>query len=284
MKKTLVPFLLFFLLPHSRLGALPASLENGDYKVGLSETLPGLDNQGVPPTGAAITVTVTDKFRSNTMLYNVDAYAINSYFLLEDTLNLVARTTVAGNQVPLRFDFLQLALANPPDSRQFKNLRQYSLSPDHRSLLVVMDQGDDKPPLVGMADLSNPPARMGLIYGQPAGVNLFKAAFAGPVSTLVLNDPVGWTADGGTAAFVLSVGDGSQDAQGKPVVKDYLAVLQQTDKGWTGWAQPADLSPYHFHQGGVVTDLQCSGGQARLFLTDQNSTSPAEVDFKLSPP
>lgn len=285
MKKAALTFCLFGLLPCARLWAVPATLENGDYKVLLSETLPGLDSQGTPPTGVGITITVTDKFRSTTTLYPVDGYAINIYFLLGDSLNLLSRTTLMGNnQAAYRYNFLQLALENPPDSRLYKNLQQFFFSPDQRSLLAVIDNGEGKPPLVGLASLENSPARMAPLYADSMGVNLFKAAFSGPVSTLAVNDLVGWAADGQTAVFVLSVGDGSQDAQGKPVLKDYLAVVQQTDKGWTASAQPADLSAYHFHQGGVITDLQVNGDQARLFLTDQNSTSPSEVDFKLSPP
>ena len=284
MKKTAFVLFLFSLLPCSPLWAVPGTLENNDYKVTLSETLPGLDSQGSPPSGVGITITVADKFRSTATLYPLDGYAVNVYFLLGDSLNLLSRTTLMGNQLAYRYNFLQLALSNPPDSRLYKDLRQFSFSPDQRSLLAVIDGGEGKPPLVGLVSLDNPPARMSLLYGEPMGINLFKGGFSSPVSNLVVNDPVGWAADGLTAAFVLSVGDGSQDAQGKPALKDYLAVLQQTDKGWGASVQPLDLSAYHFHQGGVVTDLQVGGGQARLFLTDQNSTSPSEVDFKLSPP
>lgn len=284
MKKTVLSLCLLGLLPCSRLWAVPGTVENNDYKATISETLPGLDSQGSPPSGVGITITVADKFRSTTTLYPLDGYAVNVYFLLGDSLNLVSRTTLMGNQVAYRYNFLQLALSNPSDSRLYKGFRQFSFAPDQRSLLAVIDGGDGKPPLIGLASLENPPARMVILYGEPMGANIFKSAFSSPVSTLALNDPVGWAADGQTAAFVLSVGDGSQDAQGKPVLKDYLAVLQQTDKGWGASAQPVDLSAYHFHQGGVVTDLQIGGGQARLFLTDQNSTSPSEVDFKLAPP
>lgn len=277
-------FPLSFFYTGSFLGAAPAQLENNDYKVTLSETLPGIDGSGAfLPSDAAITVTVTDKFRSQQTFYPLKVYAIANYFLLGDTLNLVARATLLNTPTGPRYTFIQLNLSNPSDSRQFQNLQQYSLSPDQQNLLAVVDNGGGAPG-IGMARLTDDPMGMGWIYAEPAGANLFKASFAAPVSAFTFYDPVGWSADSLSAAFLFSIDDGTKDAQGKAVLKDYLANLELADKNWKATAQPLDLSSYHFHSGAALTDLRCDGQKAALFLTQDNSSNPVEVDFKLTPP
>jgi hypothetical protein len=256
-------------------------LENNDYKITLSETLPGIDSQSPLPPDAAITVTVNDKLHSRETLFPLKAFAIPNYFFLGDTLNLVARTTAMGSQpVPL-YSFIQLALSNPSDSRQFQNLRQYSLSPDQQNLLAVVYQAD-APPLVGITRLMDSPVETKWIYAEPARVNLFKASFGAPVTALTLWDPVGWSADSLSAAFLFTVDDGSRDAKGNPIPKDFLADLEWTDKGWQASAQPVNLTDYRFHAGAALTDVRISGGKIGLFLASDSSTNPVEVDFDLN--
>lgn len=282
MRKTIGAFILLSALS-SNLWAIPGQVENNNYKVVLSETLPGIDGPGILlAPDAAITVTVTDKFRSQQVSYPLKAYAIRSYFLLGDNLNLVTRTSLATDPSP-RYGFLQLNLPSPSDSRQFENLKQYSLSPDQQVLLLVADKGPGAP-WVGIAQLADNPLSLQWLYAEAAGVNLFKSVFAAPVSTLTISDPVGWAADSLSAAFLISVGDGSLDAQGKPLLKDYLAGLERTDTGWKATVQPVDLSAYHFHSGAALTDLRCDGQKISLFLTSDNATNPVEVDFKLNLP
>lgn len=285
-------FLLFISLG-AQLWAHPGVAENIDYKVTLSETLPGIDAQGTLPTDAAITVTVLDKLHSVQTYYPLKVYSINSYFLLNDTLNLIARTTLQGSQTAPHYNFLQLNLSNPGDSRQFTNLRQFSFSPDNQTLFAVRDASDSTladwpqaqfiPPKIGLIRLGDAPVQWDWIYAEPVGINLFKGSFQAPVTALTIYDPVGWSADSLSAVFLFSVDDGTRDTHGQPLLKDYLADLDLSDKGLTAAAQPVDLSPYGFHQGAAITDLQCAGGKASLFLTQENSTHPAQVDFKLSP-
>ncbi len=132
--------------------------------------------------------------------------------------------------------------------------------------------------------MAESPLNLQWLYAEPAGINLFKAAFTSPVSALVLQEPVGWAADSLSGAFLFSVGDGSQDAQGKPMLKDYLTGLEQANGEWKVTVQPVDLSAYHFHAGAALTELRCDGRKISLFLTSDNSTNPVEVDFKLNPP
>lgn len=283
MKKAVLPLALFIFFLCTNLLAAPGQLENSDYKVTISETLPGIDsNQALLPPDAAITVTVTDKFRSQQTLYPLKAYAVQNYFFLGDTLNLVARTTLANASTGPRYSFIQLSLSNSQDSRQFPNLRQVSLSPDQQTLLAVMDNGTT-PPLLGLSQLVDGPPSLVWLYAEPAGINHFKAAFSAPVTALTLNDPVGWAADSLSAAFLLTVDDGTRDAQGKPVFKDILADLELSDNQWKVSCHSVDLSSYHFHTGAALSDLQCSGGQAKLFFASDNSTNPVEADFQLSP-
>lgn len=268
----------------SSLWAVPAQVENNDYKVTLSETLPGIDGPGfLPSPNAGITVTVTDKFRSQQVSYPLKAYAIASYFLSGDDLNLVARTTLINNPNGPRYDFIQLNLSSPSDSHQLQNLEQYYFSPDQQNLLLVADKSPDTP-WVGIAQLAQNPLALQWLYAESAGINLFKTAFAAPVSALTLSSPVGWAADSLSGAFLFSVDDGSRDPQGKPLLKDYLAELEQTNAEWKVTVQPVDLSAYHFHTGAALTDLRCDGRKISLFLTSDTSTNPVEVDFKLNPP
>ncbi len=288
MQSAISAFFLFCLIPLPLLWAAPGQVENMDYKAVISETLPGIDNNTANPAqqlpaDAGITVTVTDKFRSQQTLYPLKAYAVNGYFLLGDTLNLVARTTLINSPDGPRYSFLQLNLPNPPDSRQFQNLRQYSLSPDQQILMVLMDNGGS-PPLLGLSRLTDSPAGLAWIYAEPAGVNLFKSAFAAPVTALTLNEPVAWAADSLSAVFLLTADDGTKDAQGKPVLKDYLADLELTDNAWKVSAREVDLSSYHFHSGEVLTNLQYAAGEAKLFFTSQDSANPVEADFPAASP
>src|SRR5579859_849189 len=113
----------------SPLAAVPGHLENGDYKVSLSETLPGLDDQtplGAPPT---ITAAVVDKFRSTQTTFPLNFYAIPQFFLSGENLNLLGRTNLKSSPEGFRYSFLQISLSNPPDSREFRPLKQYSFSP-----------------------------------------------------------------------------------------------------------------------------------------------------------
>ena len=137
--------------------------------------------------------------------------------------------------------------------------------------------------MLGITHLTDSPLNMEWLYSEPARVNLFKAAFQAPVTALSLSDPVGWSADSLSAAFLFSVDDGTRDAQGKPVWKDYLAALSWSE-GWKASAQAVDLSPYHFHAGAALTDLRYDGRQAQLFFTSDNSTNPVEADFKTDSP
>ncbi len=283
MKPSALLALALALFPAPALWAVPAQVENAGYKVTISETLPGIDSQSILPPGAAITVSVQDKFRSTITTYPIQAYAINDYSLLGDSLNLVGRTTLVGSQQPLRYSLTQLALSNPQDSRQFQNLKKFSLSPDNQNLLAVIDQGEGKSGLVGVIRLGNSPASVDWIYAEPGQVNQFKAAFAGPVTDFILQDPVGWAADSESGAFLFSVENGVKDAQGQPVLKDYLADLELGDKGWAASAQAVDLSAYHYHNGAVVTDLRCSDGKIALFITSDSNSNPVEVDFKPAP-
>ena len=266
--------------------AAPAQLENNDYKVAISETLPGIDAGGaILAPGAGITVTVTDKFRSQQSRMVLTGYAIPNYFLLGDTLNLILRTTPLNTPTGPRYSFLQVELGGGL-SNQFAGLRQYSFSPDQQNLLAVVDNGPG-PVEVGVASLADNAAEDSLemrwLYAEPARVNQFKSAFSGPVTALTVNDPVGWSADSLSAAFLFTVDDGTRDAQENPVLKDYLASLVLGDKGWMASAQPVDLSSYHFHSGAALTDLRSDGRKARLFFTSDKSTSPVEADFSLSP-
>jgi hypothetical protein len=282
--KTPVSLPLLFLLSTSPLWAVPGQLENNDYKISLSETLPGIDssNAFLPPD-AAITVTVTDKFRSQQTFYPLKVYSIANYFLLGDTLNLVARTSLINNPAGPQYSFIQLNLSDPSNSRQFPDLRQYSLSPDQQNLLAVVDNPGGAPG-IGLARLADGPAQLGWIYSEPAGVNLLRASFTAPVTALTLWAPAGWSADSLSLSFLFSVDDGTRDSGGKPVWKDYLADLELADKGWKVSSQAVDLSSYHFHAGAALTDLRFDGQKAALFLTQDNATNPVEVDFKPTPP
>lgn len=276
---------LISLCAFSSAGAVPGNLENNDYKITLSETMPGIDDQAFSNPNMAITITVQDKFRNTGSFFPLQqVYSINDYFLLGDTLNLIGRTSPKWDQGKPVFNLTQLNLASNPDSRQFKGLKQFSISSDNQSVLAILDGGDGKPSLVGLIRLSPAPARLGWIYAEPAGVNLLKKTLNGPLKTIILTDAVGWAADGLSAAFILTVDDGTPDAQGKALLKDYLVNLQVSDDTMKASAQPVDLSAYHVRDGGVITKIACSPDKATLFFTQANSTDLLPVDFKFSAP
>lgn len=284
MKPVLLGLCLLYITPASALWAAPGQLENNNYKVVFSETLPGIDSPGaILPPGAGITVTVTDKFRSQQVNYPLTGYAVPNYFLLNDTLNLILRATLANSPTEARYNFLQLDLSDSSNSHQLTNLRQYSFSPDRQNLFMVVAQ-DNGAPWLGLARLAENPLDLQWLYAEGAGANVFKSTFQGPVTALTVWAPVGWSADSLSAAFLFSVDEGAKDGQGNPALKDVLAFLELGDKGWQASARPVDLSSYHFHAGAALTDLKYDGQKARLFFTSDRSTTPVEADFNLTQP
>ncbi|HJT23056.1 MAG TPA: hypothetical protein VJ873_00655, partial [bacterium] len=173
MRQTFLPLALFIFSLCSQLWAAPATLENNDYKVTFSETLPGIDAGGaLLMPGAGVTLTVTDKFRSQQILYPLQGYAVPNDFLLGDTLNLILRTTLINTPSGPRYNFIQLDLANPSDSHQFSGLSQYSFSPDQQNIFLVVDKGEGAPWL-GLSQLTGNPLSMQWLYAEGAGINLF---------------------------------------------------------------------------------------------------------------
>lgn len=279
MKKIFFPPLGLWLLMPGLAGAVPGTVENLTFKATLSETLPGIDNQTPLPPNAGITITIQDKTRNNAFEFPLQAYSAPVYFLMRDTLDVVARTTLMGAQPVPFYDFLQLDLANPSQSRRYSGLRQFSLSPDQQSLLMVLDKGEAAPWLA-LARLDGGPAQVSWLYAEGPKVNLFQDAFTGPVTGLVLNEPIAWSPDSLLAAALLSVKSGEKDGQGNDLWKDCLARMEWGEKGWKVTAKTLDLSKYRFHRGSALTDLKVLNDRVALFLTQDDSTTPVEVDVK----
>jgi hypothetical protein len=272
-------FFLIFVLVYTRLWAVPATVENLDYKVTLSETLPGLDDQAVPQIGPTITVTVQDKFRSTGTVYPLSVYAINDYALSGDNLNLLCRVTPKISDGGPRYTFIQLNLSSPSDSRQFQPLKKFSFSPGNQYLLAVFD-GKDQPDPIGLVQLDGP-AKLGWLYSAKSGVNFFQKALPAMSQGIVLNDPVGWSGDSSDALFVASAGDGTQDAQGQLVQKDYLVRLGLDGDDFKLAAEPVDLSAYHYRNGSIISDVKYSVDKASLIFSQSNSSDILQDDVPL---
>ena len=261
------------------LWAVPATVETLDYKITLSETLPGLDDQSVPQMGPTITVTIQDKFRSTGMVYPLSVYAINDYALSGDYLNLLCRITPKISDGGPRYTFIQLNLSSPSDSRQFQPLKIFSFSPGNQYLLATFD-GKDQPDSIGLIQLDGP-AKLGWLYSDKSAVNLFQKALPSMTQGILLNNPVGWSGDSSTAVFVASSSDGTRDAQGNAVQKDYLARLELNGDNFKLAAEPVDLSPYHYRNGSIISDLKCSLDKATFFFSQSNSSDILKADFPL---
>lgn len=262
--------------------AFPATVENLRFKASFSETLPGLDDQSPLPSNAGITITIQDKTHNNAFEFPLQAYSVPAYFLVRDTLNVLSRTTLMGTQPVPFYDFLQLDLANPSQSKRYSHLRQFSVSPDQQSLLMVLDQGNASPWLA-LARLDEGPAQVSWVYAESPQVNLFQKAFSGPISGLVVNEPIGWSADSLMGAVLLSVDLGAKDGQGKVLWSDFLTRMEWTEKGWKITTQALDLSKNGFHAGSALTDLKVLNDHVALFLAQDDSTTPVEVDVKEKP-
>ncbi len=278
---TLIKIYFFFVLIGfcSPLWAVPATVENLDYKVTLSETLPGLDDQTIPQMGPTITVTIQDKFRSSGVVYPLSVYAINDYALSGNYLNLLCRVTPKVSDAGPRYTFIQLNLSSPSDSRQFQPLKIYSFSPGNQYLLTSFD-GKDQPDSIGLIQLDGP-AKLGWIYSNKNATNLFQKALPTLTQGITLNNPVGWSGDSSTAVFVVSANDGTQDAQGKWVQKDYLTRLGLNGDDFSLAVKPVDLSPYHYRNGSIISDMKCSTDKATLIFSQSNSSDLLQADFPL---
>jgi hypothetical protein len=257
----------------SPLLAVPGHLENGDYKVSLSETLPGLDDQtalGAPPT---ITATVVDKFRSTQTAFPLNFYALPQFFLSGGNLNLLGRTNLKSSSEGFRYSFLQISLSNPPDSRGFGPLKQYSFSPDDRFLLAVFD-GQGHPDSIGVIRFDQAPAQIGWLYANGGALNLFKEAAPNLGSILTLNDPVGWSADSSTAVFILS-------NSAPTAVQNYLVRVDLASDRASPALLPVDLSAAHYQSGGVLTRIVTDGQTAELYFNRGDSSDVTPVTFTL---
>jgi hypothetical protein len=284
----------FFMLlsASSPLWALPAVVENINYKVTLSETLPGMDDQTnlqAPPT---ITVDVQDKIHSTDTRYPLNVYSINHYYLADDTLNLLCRINRRAPDSGPRYTLIQLNLSSPSDSRQFQPVKQYSFSPDDQTAIAVLDGAPSGgPDSVGVIRLNHAPAQLGWIYANKGLINLFQKALPDISKDVVIQDPVGWSADSLTAVFVVSASSATPDSQATPMAtpvqpasKDYLASVELTDDGYKVAAQPVDLSPYHYRNGGVIYKIECSADKATIYFSQANSSDNLQAVFSLPKP
>jgi len=265
------------------LWALPATIENLNYKVTLSETLPGVDDQVSFQAGPTITVSVQDKVRSNGVLVPLSVYAINHYYLGDSALNLLCRTTPRSVDRAALFTLFQLDLSNSQNSRQFRSFKQYSFSPDDHFLLGTLD-GEGKADAIVVIRLTEPPAQLEWVYGNGGGYNALRKSVPDMAKEVVLQAPIVWAADSSLVAFLVSAGDGTKDGDGKPVLKDYLVCVRVGEDGIQPSAEPIDLSPYHYHQGSALSDLQVSGDKATLFFSQANSSENLKAEFKLPEP
>jgi hypothetical protein len=76
------------------------------------------------------------------------------------------------------------------------------------------------------------------------------------------------------------VDQGTKTVQGRIIWRDLLAKIEWADQGWKVTTQALDLSLYHFHDGAALTDLKVLNDRTALFLTQDNATTPVEVDVK----
>jgi|SRR5579872_5258537 len=263
----------------SPLWAVPGTLENFDYKINLSETMPGVDSAPVTFGGPVINVDITDKLRSSTTRFPLKVYSINEYFLAEDHLNLLCRTTLRDT-TEQRFTLIQLNLSNSPDSRQFQGLKKYFFSPDNQSLLGTFDRGGTGES-IGLIRLGKGPAGMGWLYSEEAQVNLFQKALPSMGKKISLASLVGWTADALTAAFVLRADEGTPDT---PVLKYYLACLYLDEDRFQVAAEAVDLSAYHIPDNGTIDQIACEGDQVTLTFPSSDSFKTSKAVIKLPKP
>jgi hypothetical protein len=270
----------FLTLAAGPLWANPGVIENGDYKISLSETLPGVDDPNNPQAVPTITVGVVNKFNNTGMNFNLNLYAINNYYLLDDALILIGRTTPQWSAAPPEYSLLNLNLTTSQNSQEFKNLKRFSLSPDNQSVLVLVD-GGGKPDLIGLIRLNNQPGRLEWLETGQAGVSLIQSALPGPVKSLSLSPAVGWFADALSAVLIVTADDGTQDAQGNPVLKNYLVWVELEDNGPKVSAEPLDLSPYHVKDGTMVDKVDCAADKVTLTFTQANSSETVQADFPL---
>jgi hypothetical protein len=265
------------------LWAHPGSMENNDYKVTLSETLPGLDDQTslqAPPT---ITATVLDKFRSTQTIFPLNFYAIHQFFLDEDRLNLIGRLNRQTDPGGPRYGFLQISLSNQPDSRQFQPLKQYYFSPDNQFLLAVFD-GKDQPDSIAFIRLTEAPAQLGWLLSNGGALNLFRESLPDLGSTVHLEDPVGWSADGRTCVFVISCAASAGDPQAPAVMKNYLVSVDLTSDQAKPAVVPLDLSAAHYGSGAVITQIITDGRNAVFTFNRNDSADTVPVTLALPRP
>src|SRR5579859_2434124 len=260
----------------SILWAVPGTLENTDYKINFSETLRGVDSQPMTLGGPVIYVDVTDKFRSQGTRFPLEVYAINQYFLDDDRLNLICRTTPRDTFHQL-YSFIQLNLTDHQDSRQFQGMEKFFFSPDNRFLVAAFDQGGP-PESIGFIRLSQGPARLGWLYSEKEKLNLFQKALPEIGKHLSLASVVGWMADSLTAVFVLSENVGTAES---PVLKYYLTCLYLEEDGFKVAAEAVDLSPYQLPDGGMIDTISCSGDHATLYFQPKDLSGTSQADFKL---
>jgi hypothetical protein len=254
-------------------------LENFDYKINLSETMPGVDIAPVSLGGTVINVDITDKLRSNTTRFPLKVYSINEYFLVEDHLNLLCRTTLRDT-TEQRFTLIQLNLSNSPDSRQFLGLKKYFFSPDNQSLIGVFDNGGTEDS-IGLIRLGKAPAGLGWLYSPEARTNLFKKVLPTLGEKAALASLVGWTADALTAAFVLRADEGTADV---PALKYYLACLYLDEDRFRVAAEAVDLSAYPIPGNGTIDQIACEGDQVTLTFPPSDSNKAMKAVFKLPQP
>lgn len=270
--------LLFFLFCFSTLSALwadPAALENFDYKITLSETLPGVDNAPATAGGPVINVDVTDKRRSISTRFPLRVYSINEYFLSEDKLNLLCRTTLRDT-TRQHYSLIQLNLSNNPDSRQYSDLKKYYFSPDNGTLLGVFDQEGST--AIGLIRLAKGPAGLGWLYSEREQVNLFLKALPSLGKKTTLASVVGWSADALTAVFVLSADEGTMD---EPVLKYYLASVVLEEDQFQTAVKSVDLTAFQIPAGGMIDKIDCVGDQAILYFPPKNLSGVSKIVFKL---
>ena len=269
----------FCFLVFSPLWAAPATLENFDYKINLSETMPGVDIAPVTLGGPVINVDITDKLRSNTIRFPLKVYSINEYFLVEDHLNLLCRTTLRDT-TEQRFTLIQLNLSNASDSRQFLDLKKYFFSPDNQSLIGVFNKEGTGESL-GLIRLGKGPAGLGWLYSKEVQANLFKKTLPTIGEKISLASLVGWAADALTAAFVLRADEGTPDA---PALKYYLACLYLDEDRFRVAAQAVDLSAYHIPENGTIDQIACEGDQVTLTFPQSDFNKGMKAVFKLPKP
>lgn len=283
-------FILFLVCAFSisPLWALPGSVENSAYKVTLSETTPGLDDQTslqAPPT---ITATVLDKFRSTQTVFPLNFFAIHQYFLNDNTLNLLGRLNRSNAPGGPRFCFLQIDLSNQADSRQFQPLKRYSFSPDNNFLLGVFD-GQGRGDSIGFVRLSRSPAQIGWLYAEGGAIDLLKRQLPEIGSSLVLKEPVGWSADSRTAVFVAAASntDATPNASNSSAplpLKTYLVSVNLSQDPIIPAAAPIDLTPYHYQSGAVITQITTDGVQAVLSFNRNDTADTGPATFQLPRP